>query len=115
MSPLNIEVYNPQRTDWVKVQELNPGDSSDSISQNKPDGQREVYLFQCEPSGEESVIYRSRAGFDVANQRSRVVNTTGLEEVARLKDGESHQLSVKTDVSDTERLVRFTHLKNKTP
>ncbi len=107
MSPLNVEVYVPDKEQWAKVGELNPGDPPGSISQNKPDGQREVYLFQCE--GEESAIYRSELGVDVATPQSRIVSTAGLEEVARLRDGESHTLSIKTDIADTRRVVRFTH------
>jgi len=111
MSPLRIEVYNPQMRDWVKAGEVKPGDPPGSISQNKPDGQREVYLFRCEHNDNESVIYRSEAGVDVASPEIRAISTEGLKEVARLKDGESHTISVKTDVSDARRVVRFTHNK----
>lgn len=109
MSPLNVEVYNAQRNEWIRAGEVKPGDPPGSISQNKPDGSREVYLFQCEPDDKSSVIYRSEAGIDVANPQIRVIDSVGLEEVARLTEAESHTISVKTDVSDARRVIRFTH------
>ena len=109
MSPLNIEVFNAEKQNWVKAGELRPGDPPGSISQNKPDGSREIYLFQCEPDDKSSVIYRSEGGVDIESPQTRVVGTTGLEVVARLTDGQSHTISVKTDVSDAIRVVRFTH------
>lgn len=110
MSPLNIEVYNPAREKWAKVGERRPNEPLGSISQNKPDGTREVYLFGCNPDDKESIILKSKAGVDIADPSIRIVDTAGFEEISRLKDGESHTLSVKTDVSDTRRIVRFTHV-----
>lgn len=109
MSPLKIEVYNAERNKWIKAGVVEPGDSPGSISQNKPDGSREVYLFQCEPDDRSSVVYRSEGGIDIATPQIREVDTTGLVEVARLKDGQSHTISVKTDVSEVRRVIRFTH------
>ncbi len=109
MSPLNIEVYNPAREKWVKVGERRPNEPLGYISQNKPDGIREIYLFGCNPDNVESVILKSKSGLDIADPSISIVDTAGFEEIARLKDGESHTLSIKTDVSDTRRMVRFTH------
>jgi hypothetical protein len=111
MSPLKIEVFAPDIEEWIVRAQLFPDSPPGSISQNKPDGQREVYTFQCEPSGEESVIYRSEKGIDAASSQIRLITTEGFEEVARLKDSQSHTIAVKTDISDMRSLVRFTHQK----
>jgi len=55
------------------------------------------------------VIYRSEAGIDIENPKTRIIDSTGFEEIARLNDGQNHTISIKTDVSGVRRIVRFTH------
>ena len=114
MSPLRIEIFNPVQEEWALVGEIKPADPSGSISQNKPDGSREVYLFECEPDDNQSAIYRSKSGVDTADSKRRLTEATaGLETLSTLKDKESYTISVKTDISDVRRIVRFTHIKAK--
>lgn len=107
MSPLNLEVFNPQGSEWRKVGELKPGQPPGSISQNKPDGSREIYFFECNSDDSESIIYRSKAGVDAATSHVRSVGTAGLETVRVLKNGESHTISIKVDTSDVRRIIRL--------
>lgn len=111
MPPLNLEVFNAQKNEWVKIGELKPGQQPGSVSQNKPDGSREVYIFECKTDDSESTIYRSQAGVDIATPQTRAIGTAGLEKVAILKDGESHKISIKTDVNEIRKVIRFTHTK----
>lgn len=110
MAPLNIEVYNPARSEWINVGELKPGDRPGSMSQNKPDGTREVYLFECAQDDSHSSIYRSELGVDTEIVDARLVGTEGLEVVSELKSGDKpYILTVGTDISPQRRIVRFTH------
>lgn len=110
MAPLNIEVYNSERSSWVPVGEVKPGDRPGSISQNKPDGIREIYMFDCAPDNSHSTIYKSTFGADAAISDIRIVTTEGLEVIKDLRKGdEPFILTVGTDISPQRRIVRFTH------
>lgn len=109
MSPLRIEAFNSGIGEWVTAGKIYPGDQPGSISQNKPDGEREIYLFECKEGDEKSVIYRSKEGFDISSPTSRTIGTAGLETVATLKDREHYEISIKTDKSEARTVVRFTH------
>lgn len=107
---LTIEAFDPERKEWIKLPELNPGDRPGSVSQNKPDGSREVYLFECAPDDSHSTIYRSALGVDAATSDKRIVTTGGLEVIRELRRGEEpYILTLLTDVSSQRRIVRFTH------
>ncbi len=108
---LRIEAFNPHSNEWVKMGDLKPGEIPGSISQNKPDGKREIYIFECEPDDSKSVIYRSESGVDIATPQIRAALTEGLEQVAILTEGQDYKLSVKTDTSSQRRLMKFTHIK----
>ncbi len=109
---LLIEVYGNGR--WNRVGNICPGDPSGSMSDNKPDGKRELYLFECTLDGSESRIYRSRAGLDrefMAGQLRESTIINGLEVVKVLKRrDEPYILEIKTDGSPEPRRVRFTHV-----
>lgn len=111
MSPLNIEVLHPEKNEWLHVGQVQPGQQPGSISQNKPDKTRELYYFECRPDDSESIIYKSKAGVDVSTQQIRIFSTVGLEKAAVLRDGESYVSSIKTDIGDVRRPIRFTHIK----
>lgn len=114
MSPLRIDVYNPKGQEWVEVGELNPGDRPGTISQNKPNGSRELYVFHCEPDDKSSIVYRAKNGVDITDSQTRVFIPSDLKEVARLRDGDPpYVLTVKTDVSEDRRIIRFTHQERK--
>lgn len=108
MPPLDVEAYLPDRR-WTKLFELKPGDQSGSLSNNKPDGSRDVYIFECLPDDSGSVIYRSRAGMDIDDGSARTVFTAGADVVRELRRGDaSYEMSIRTDRSRPGR-IRFTH------
>lgn len=113
MSPLNIEAFNSKKGEWVRVAELKSGDPPGSISQNMPDGRREVYLFECAEDDSESIIKKSKGGIDVVTPAMRMIVSEGMVEIARLKDGEVYSFSIKTDTSSERRLIRFAHRNGK--
>lgn len=107
---LSIEAYHPERQEWIKLPELNPGDRPGSVSQNKPDGTREVYLFECAPDDSHTTIYRSTLGADAATPEIRIVTTEGLEIIKELRRGEEpFTLTLLTDTSSQRRIIRFIH------
>lgn len=109
MSPLRIEILGPQRDTWFKVSEIKPGEQPGSVSQNLPDGGREVYLFAPEPDDSKSVIHKSRAGVDIVSADTRHIITEDLELIASLASGESYTLSLRSDIATARRIIRFTH------
>lgn len=112
MAPLRIESYRGDISQWVQVGEVNPGDRPGSISQNTPDGTRELYLFECAPDNSQSIIYRSKFGADVDGGKLRVVisDRANLEIMRVLKEGEKpYTLTLKTDVSPQRTIIRFSH------
>lgn len=107
---LSIEVYHPDRKEWIKLPEWKPGDLPGSVSQDKPDGTREVYLFECASDDFHSTIYRSTLGVDTEVGSNRILTTEGLEEIATLRRGDRpHILTLLTDISSQRRVIRFTH------
>ena len=111
MSPLRIEGYNSTSREWINVGEVKPGDPPGSISDNKPDGSRDLYMFECVPDDSKSTIYRSGFGADVdmGHVRAVVPDPSRLEVVKELGRGEAFELEVKTDRSPEPRKIRFTH------
>ncbi len=110
MSPLYLEICGPNRN-WIKVGEVRPGDPPGSISDNKSDGSRDVYMFGCLPDDSKSVIYRSRAGLDIEIGPMRDLTTTGADIVTVLRRvDEPYKMEIKTDKSPEPRQVRFTHI-----
>lgn len=114
MSPLRIEAYRGDISRWVQVGEVKPGDPSGSVSQNKPDGTRALYLFECAPDDSQSTIYRAKFGADVDMGKLRAVisDRNNWEIIRVLKEGEPpYRLTLKTDVSPQRRIIRFSHHK----
>ena len=106
---LRLELYVEGR-EWVKFGELLPGDRHGSISDNRSDGKRDIYLFQCEIGNSKSVIYRSTAGLDFEVKHLRVTDTQGLEVIRELTSLQpTYEMKVKTDQSPDSRRIRFTH------
>jgi hypothetical protein len=107
MSPLRAEVL---RSDgWIQAFEIKPGEKPASLSNIKPDGSREIYLFTCEPDDSKSVISRSSFGVDRRIGPVREVISGNLETVRELKKGESFEMMIKTEKSRKPRRTRFTH------
>jgi len=110
MSPLRIEAFNPVDKQWVRVGEVRPTDPPGSISDNKPDGKRDIFMFKCERDDSKSIIYRSGIGIDEEVGRFRVITDfSKLEVVKELKKGESFEMDIKTDKRPASRKIRFTH------
>ena len=113
MSPLRIEAYNPEVDKWAFVGEIKPNDPPGSVSDNKPDGKRDVYLFECEKDDSKSIIYRSGFGADIELEGGKLrkveMDPSRLEVVKEIKPGESHEMTIKTDRSPVPVLLRFTH------
>lgn len=111
MSPLRVEIYNPEARNWIKIGEVKPNDLPGSISDNKSDGSRDVYMFECAADNSKSTIYRSGFGADIDLGSMRVVSPdpSQLEVVKELNKNESFEMVVKTDKSPGPRRIRFSH------
>ncbi|MEK7182805.1 MAG: hypothetical protein AAB694_01460 [Patescibacteria group bacterium] len=111
MAPLSLEAYNPDKNSWITLDEIKPLDRPGSISDNRPDGERDIYLLECAPDDSHSTIYRSKLGVDVdlTSQIRSVTSASGLEVIKELKKGESFEMDVKTDRSSQPSRIRFTH------
>ena len=106
---LKLDVYNPNSNNWINIGNLNPGDLPGSVSDNRP-GKREVYIFECKQDNSKSVIYCSRSGIDAETGDARIINTSGVDVIKELKNGETYEMKIRTDKSLEGRLIRFTHL-----
>jgi hypothetical protein len=84
--------------DWVTVGRLTVASPMGSMSNNLPDGGRDVIMFEC--AGGYSVICRSLAGVDFEAGppgSPRVIDAVAVEELARLEPGQSYEMPVTTD------------------
>lgn len=109
MAPLSLEIYNPKTGGWKEVGRLGPGKRPGSISDNRPDGRRDVYVFSCAEDNSHSAIQRSAAGIDGATEQLRAISTVGAEIVKVLHAGETYEMNVKTDVGKQTLRIRFRH------
>jgi hypothetical protein len=109
MSPLKIDLIDPVKDAVIlTLGELQPGDLPGSISDHRP-GVRDVYVFGCEEDNRSSVVLKSRRGVDIEDRSLRSIISEGFEEVARLTEGQSHDLPITPLNSREEMTVRFTH------
>ena len=111
MSPLRVEVYRPDVRQWTQAGEVKPGDPSGSMSDNKPDGTRDLYIFECSPDDSKSTIYKSELGVDVSqgNLRAVISDRTKWNIIKELRKNASFEMNVRTDISSHPRQIRFTH------
>ncbi len=111
MSPLRVEVYRPEIKQYVQAGEVSPGDPLGSMSDNKPDGTRDLYIFECSPNDSKSTIYKSELGIDLSqgNLRAVIGDRTKWNIIKELRKNESFEMDVRTDISPRPRQVRFTH------
>lgn len=110
MAPLHIETFNPGRKEWVRVGEIHPTDLPGSISNNKPDGKRDIYQLKCEKDDSKSVIFKCIAGVDTEVGTFRaIIPISKMEVVKELTRGESFEMDIRTDRSTVSRKIRFTH------
>lgn len=114
MPPLHIEAFHSTNRNWFRLGEIHPTDPMASMSDNKPDGSRNIYMLKCARDDSGSTIFRSGAGVDTKVGRFREIiamDTSKLEVVKELRDGESFEMDVKPDMSPASIKVRFTHKK----
>lgn len=111
MAPLHIEAFNPARKEWVRVGDVYSTDPPGTMSNNKPDGSRELYQFACAKDDSKSTIYRSGLGVDIEIGRFRgaIIDPLKLEVVKELKREESFEMDIKTDRNPVVTKIRFTH------
>src|ERR1700722_11976619 len=97
MSPLKVELYNASTDGWRPLGEIKPGEQNGSLSDNLPDGKRDVYMFGVDEETNSGFILRSVAGIDIENSGTRAINSLAFAVVARLLDGDSHEMMIRTD------------------
>ncbi len=106
---LHVEAEVSGEQKYIPIGVLQPGEQPGSLSQNLPDGVREIYLFSCSPDNSHSLIQKSTGGMDMEISELRALVTTDLETVAELHANESYTLDLLTDKGTSRRAVRFTH------
>lgn len=106
---VEIRVHNT----WAPISVLSPGAQPGSISNNTPDGKREIYLFECAADDQSSTISKSEAGIDFLSQdrRKRVIESVRKNVIATLREGDApFEITVRTDISSDLRVLRFKHV-----
>ena len=104
---LRLEKYVEK--DWVRVGELLPGMRPGSMSDNKLDGSRDIYMFRCEEDNSKSVIYRSVGGY-LEIQTVSALHSKGLvivRELTLLRP--SYEMEIRTSQKNAVK-IRFTHV-----
>lgn len=95
---------------WMPFGEIKPADPTASMSNNLPDGTRELIIMSCAPDDSHSIIERSPENLDMKRGPSREIWATHTELIAILKDGEAHQMEICPDRGVRTQL-RLTHAK----
>ena len=57
MSPLKVEIFHPINEEWVRMRDVRPTDPPGSVSDNKPNGIRDLYIFECSKDNSKSTIF----------------------------------------------------------
>lgn len=113
MPPLHMQIPDGENG-WKTVAQITRDMPSPSISDNHENG-RDVYLFGVEQDKDQGFVSRSIRGIDMADSAIRAINALdGFETVATLNPGESHEMTVKTDVSPAPRSIRFMYESDET-
>lgn len=98
---------------WTEVGAVRPGDRPGSISDNKDDGTRTVYLLECAEDDSKSTISKpDKLGVDATADETRIIECIGVEIVKVLEQGSPpFELRVKWDGAKESRSLRFSHKK----
>lgn len=107
--PLKLDFSVPG-SPWVPFGEVKPTDPAGSMSNNLADGRRKLIIFSCALDDSHSRIERSPENLDLEKDTDRVIWATHTELIAVLKDGERHQMEIRTDRGVSSQL-RMTHTK----
>lgn len=112
MSPLEMKGYRKDAGDFVHHALFEPGESG-RITNNLPNGEKELYRFSCLPDGSKSVIEKSKRGFGIAfagaGQPLSAGHSLEWTLVRELRRGEFFDIQVITDFNPNLRTVRFEH------
>jgi hypothetical protein len=96
MGELLLQLKNRQG-DWTTAHRAKPGDPPGSLSNNTPDGGREIYIAEC--LADHARIYRSIGGADFLQEEGakRNIMSVGKELLATLRAGEIYEIHVSPD------------------
>lgn len=106
-------VMRGARPGWKRIDTMRPGPPG-TMSHNPPDGPREVFMFGPNDDDTETVIFRvNQPNFEenVETLRVLAIPKGSLEEVARLRRGESFEMAIRPDTSSKPYpyRIRFRH------
>lgn len=99
-----LELRLPDDGRWVVIGLMREGEPEGSMSSNA-EGRREIIRFRLEP--DYAVIERSRGGVDFEVGAQRGILSSGFDQLARLYDGEQHELPIQTDRMTEPVTMRF--------
>ncbi len=111
--PLNIEVLLTEKMKWYKFHTGKPDDLPVGIPQVMPDGNRKIYILNCDESDEFSTM----ATYDVPPEIDNKFEAHELIEDGVLlpsseiiiKKGENYYYSVRTSELEDRVIVVFSH------
>lgn len=110
--PLSVEIKINEI--WRPISTVSPGGQAGSISNNRADGERELYILECASDDTSSTISKSEGGMDSSGQdeRDRVVLSVRSDVIAVLRENDKpFELTVTPDNSTESRTFRFAHVK----
>ncbi len=107
--PLRVDL-SIIKDEWVPFGEVKPNDPPGSMSNNLPNGGRELIIFSCARDDSHSKVERSPENLDLVKGPGRTIWNTHTELIATLRDGESHEMEIHTDRGVRSQL-RITHTK----
>lgn len=93
---------------WITLGVQTPDMAPATITDNKDDGGRDVYVTQC--FADHATIRRMPGGVDVTQGLLRIIDPQELaraELVKRLEYGEHIEMTVKPDRAPAERRIRY--------
>lgn len=105
---LTVEMLRPGTDEWADIGPIALGDPDGTISDNN-EGGRDLYLFGVDPVENQGYIKKSTFGVDITEGEVRGVDSAGFVTIAALNNGESHELTVRTDTTPDPRTLRFTY------
>ena len=110
MSPCEVEGRPQGQNEWFEINSLVPGDKPGIIT-NGSGGEKQIFIFRCDPDGSSTTVYRSGFGSDFALENSvpkLLKPLTELEVVTKLKKGESIEIKG-TSVGGIQGTYKLTH------
>jgi len=109
--PLEFESYDPKEG-WTKRGEVKP-DMPQTIINLKPDGKKEIILFECSSDGSESIVQRMELGDKSFVERGKMFVGHPEEDpvqIVRLRKGESFKTTIQVNEVDSQPTrYRFIH------